>query len=776
MRFLSENEFSQPQGFKQIESMLAEACNRPEGLLHEHEAYQILEKIGIVIPAWHFHSASESLETLKNKLTPQKLYVAKIVSKGITHKTDVGGIVFDVTNENASGVVQKLLKKFNYTQLDGILFAEKIDYKSRFGHEMLIGLYQDVFFGPCIAFGFGGTGTEYYKSIMKPHAAQLFIPAAIDLHSINHILKNIPVVEIIEGRVRGADKQLAYEEVIKVIGAFQTLGRYFSAHNPKTRFIIEEMEINPAVAQHQKVVALDAVLRVRRNEGPVRQPKPLSKINQLLSPSSVAIAGASGKNPYSPSNIILKKFLKGGMKPDQIYIVHPKEETIEGIPCVKDIPSLLAARNGKPVDCLVVGVPAKVAGGLIAEAMETYAAHSMQIIAAGFGETEAGIFMQQQLAEKLRSLDASKRPVINGPNTLGNIYRNTDTLFTPRYKSSGTGKGKNNAALICQSGAFMITRISDLADIIAPAVSISVGNQMDLSVTDFFEHLLSEKEITSYGLYIEGLNPGDGIRLMKLIKTAHEKGKFAVIYKAGRTEAGIKAAKGHTAAMAGDYDMFAHLMRRAGGMVADTFVEFQNLMMMTAYCDGLVKLMNLPHRKLGIAALSNAGFEKCAIADHLMKNNPATFELANYSLSTKERIKEIFVEHGLSGIMDIHDVLDLSPMMNDEGYEKIIRTTLEDENVDFGIYSIVPETAMLNTCEGGEGHKEDMMREGSILNRLIEIRRNAKKPFVVSFESGWKYDKFAAELLAAGIPVFRYADAAARTVAKCLDAIRRDVL
>lgn len=773
MRFLPDSELSKPRDLEQIEALLSEACSRSEGLLHEHEVYQILKFLGVATPEWHFHSVSGSPEVLAAKLSPSKFYVAKIVSKGVTHKTDVGGIAFDVTNDTAAETSLQLTRKIGAAALEGILFAEQIDHGCSLGNEMIIGLYQDRFFGPCIAFGFGGTGTEYYKSIMKPHAAQVFIPGDIDLSSIEHILNQIPVVEIIEGKVRGAKEQLAYDDLIGIVRAFQSVGRYFSPANPKAGFVIEEMEINPAIAHGRKVVALDGVLRVRRNDAAGEETKPLSKINKLLNPKSVAVAGASGKNPGSPSNIILKKFLKRGIK--DIYVVHPKEEKIESVPCVKDIASLLKARKGEPVDCLVVGVPAKVAGGLISEAMEGHAAHSMQVIAAGFGETESGVSLQQGLAEKLNSLDGPKRPVINGPNTLGNIYYDTDTLFTQEYKSSGTGKGKTNAALICQSGAFMITRISDLADVIAPKISISVGNQMDLSVTDFFEYLISEKEITSYGLYIEGLNPGDGIRLMKLIEKAQENGKIAVIYKAGRTAAGMAAAKGHTAAMAGDYDMFAHLMRRAGGMVADTILEFQNLMMMATYCDGLARLMRLPQRMLGIAALSNAGFEKCAIADHLTKGNPKTFELANYSSSTKERINKIFAEHGLSGIMDVHDVLDLSPMMNDEGFEKIIRTTLEDENVDLGIYSMVPETVMLNTCEASEGHKEDVTQDGSILNRLIRIKKDVKKPFVVSFESGPKYDKFVLQLLAAGIPVFRHADAAARTVAKCMDAIRRDV-
>ncbi|HPM42203.1 MAG TPA: hypothetical protein PLY45_07185, partial [bacterium] len=333
---------------------------------------------------------------------------------------------------------------------------------------------------------------------------------------------------------------------------------------------------------------------------------------------------------------------KCGLPKESVYLVHPKEEEIEGIRCVKDLKELLARRGGEPVDCLVVGVPAKIAGAMVAESFDLYAAHSLQIISAGFGETESGRAMQQELSAQLSKLDRTpkKRPVVNGPNTLGNVYRGVDTLFTPRYKSSGTGGGRKNAALICQSGAYMITRISDMADVVAPSVGVSVGNQMDLSVTDFFEELVKEEGISAYGLYIEGLNRGDGIRLMRLVEGAQARGKFAVIYRAGRTEEGIAAAKGHTAAMAGDYDMFAHLMRRAGAMVADTFEEFGDLMMLCSYCEGLSDLAKLPQdEKLGVAALSNAGYEKCAIADHLTAAAPKTAELARYTDATRERLK-----------------------------------------------------------------------------------------------------------------------------------------
>ena len=779
MRFLSDSNMEIPAGAKEIDAMLAEAVSRPDGILHEHEVYRLLGAAGIDFPSWHYHAMGDSTEALEKKLPHAGPFVAKVVIRGTTHKTDVKGLAFNVTSDKAADCVDAFAKKFAGGALEGILFVEQIDHDRDLAGEMLVGLYQDPFFGPCVALGFGGTSAEHYKKIMLPHAAQVYMPAAVELSSVEHILKHIPVVELVEGRVRGTAHQISYESIMSAIALLQRLGRWYSPANPKAPFVIEELEMNPAIAVEGRFVALDGVLRARKNDRPAPPAKPLKKISMLLNPCSVAIAGASGKNPANPSNIILKKFLKGGLSRESIYLIHPKEEEIEGIRCVKDLGELLAKRDGKPVDCLVVGVPAKIAGAMVSECFDTYAAHSLQIISAGFGETEAGCAMQQDLSQRLARLDRTpeKRPVVNGPNTLGNVYRGMNTLFTPQYKSSGTGRGKKNAALICQSGAYMITRISDLADSISPSVGVSVGNQMDLSVTDFFEHLLNEDGISSYGLYIEGLNPGDGIRLMKLVEGAQERGKFVVVYKAGRTEAGMTAAKGHTAAMAGDYDMFAHLMRRAGAMVAESFEEFDDLTMLSAYCDGLASLTKLPQdERLGVAALSNAGFEKCAIADHLTATAPKTVELARYGEATRERLKGIFVDHGIANIVDIGDVLDLSPMMNDEGYEKIVRATLEDENVDFGIYAVVPETGMLNTCEPGERHREDLMREGSILNRLVHIRRDSKKPFVVSFESGKQYARFRQELLNAGIPCFSSADAAARTVALALDSIRRDVI
>lgn len=776
MRFLRDQSAEAPKYHEEIEALLARATDRPSGTLHEHEVYRFFDLIGIETPAWHHHALSDPADGIAQHLPHAGPFVAKATIEGTTHKTDIGAIAFNVAPDTAANAVGHFRQKFSTHALTGVLFAEQLDHPPALGSELLLGLYQDPFFGPCVCLGLGGTRTEYYKTIMRPQMAQIYLPAAIDLDSEEGLLRAHPAIASIEGRVRGSTHLLAFEAVRTALKIFQRIGLYYSSRTPAAPFVIEELEINPAIAHGGRLVALDGVLRARKNDRAVSVPKPLEKIDRLLNPKTIAIAGASGKNPDNLSNIIVRKFLERNIPREDIFLLHPKETAIEGIPCTRDLSSLMEARKGEPVDCLIVGVPAKIAGPLVAEAFDRYAAHAVQIISAGFGETQAGKTIQQSLSQQLAHLDHTpeRRPVVNGPNTLGNFSENVETLFTAQYKSSGTGRGRTNAALICQSGAFLITRISDLADVIAPRIGISVGNQMDLSVTDFFEHLLGKAGVDAFGLYIEGLIPGDGLRLMRLIGEARAKGIFTIIYKAGRTAAGMAAAQGHTAAMAGDYAMFAHLMRRAGALVADTFQEFGDLMMLASYSDPLRTLRAAPRgKKLGVAMLSNAGFEKCAMADHLLANHPDTFDLARYTPHTHKRLAAIFADRGAAGIVDLQDILDLSPMMNDAGYDAIIRATLEDEGVDIGIFSIVPETVTLNTCESSERHREDFLREGSIFDRLVRIRREITKPFIISFESGPQYARLRKELLAAGIPCFSSVDAAVRAVANVLETAPR---
>ena len=63
--------------------------------------------------------------------------------------------------------------------------------------------------------------------------------------------------------------------------------------------------------------------------------------------------------------------------------------------------------------------------------------------------------------------------------------------------------------------------------------------------------------------------------------------------------------------------------------------------------------------------------------------------------------------------MDVHNPLDVTPMMDDATFANAAEAVLNNDKIDIGIISCVPLTGALNTLAAGEGHAEDVTAEGS---------------------------------------------------------------
>ncbi|RKY83844.1 hypothetical protein DRQ09_09445, partial [candidate division KSB1 bacterium] len=533
---------------------------------------------------------------------------------------------------------------------------------------------------------------------------------------------------------------------------------------------IIEAEVNPYVISNKELFPLDGLLKFEKVQfNKIR--KPIYKIEKLLNPETVGIIGVSGKKA-TPAGTILKNLQKSGFSNENIYIIHPKEKTISGCTCYESPETLKLKLNGKKIDMFVIGIPAiappgKSAVDIIEKLIKYEIPESITIISSGFDETKKGKEKSEKI-KKLLSRSHLKRDggvICNGPNTLGNLYYNIDTRFTPAYKSSADGIGRRNVAFICQSGAFMLTRMSNLAGSINPEVAISVGNQLDLTISDYLKFLKDKDKITVFAVYAEGFKELDGLEFARIAKLLTQSKKKVVLYKAGRTPEGKNAAKGHTASAASDYLVVKSLLSQSGVFIAESFDEFQNMIKLFSMLEGtVIKPGNLP--KLG--ALSNAGFEKCAIGDNIYdNNNQKIFMISKLSKETRKKIESIFSEYHLDSFIDIDKILDLTPIANDEVYEKIIRTVINDENVDCGLFSIVPETQRLQTMNGFI--TEDFYSQKSVAQRLIKIKKETKKPFVVSVESGKLYNPFVYELEENGIPTFRSVDTAIKIFGKYIN-------
>jgi acyl-CoA synthetase (NDP forming) len=274
---------------------------------------------------------------------------------------------------------------------------------------------------------------------------------------------------------------------------------------------------------------------------------------------------------------------------------------------------------------------------------------------------------------------------------------------------------------------------------------------MDLTIGDYLRHLEHDPAVKVFGVYVEGFKPLDGRATLDAIERITASGRAVILYRAGRTQAGAQATASHTASLAGDYVVTRELAAAAGAVVAESLDDFTDLVSMFT----LLHARPVAGRRVG--AVSNAGYECVAIADNLR-----TLELAAFTRTTEERLKVLLDNSHVSGIMDVHNALDLTPMLDDAGYAAAVRHVLTDDHVDVGVVACVPVTSALNTLPADPAHGEDFTRYEALASRLARLNEDTLKPWVAVIDAGPLYDPLAGHLAAAGIPTFRSADRAMR--------------
>jgi acyl-CoA synthetase (NDP forming) len=315
-----------------------------------------------------------------------------------------------------------------------------------------------------------------------------------------------------------------------------------------------------------------------------------------------------------------------------------------------------------------------------------------------------------------------------------------------------------NVASISQSGAYLVALASNSDRYISPLYSISFGNQIDLTVSDFLEYMRTDNQIDVISTYVEGFQDFDGVKYIKQAKELIKQGKVVLLYKAGRTHAGMKAAASHTASMVGDYASTVEVMNQIGVVVIDNLDMLEDYIMAFSF----LSKKKVTGKRVGI--ISNAGFECTRSADSLYD-----MELSEFTKETMDKIKSYLP----SDIIDIHNPVDATPTATTERFINAVEAIMQDKNTDCVVVSAVsPTPALENTTfidEKGEYGKpntviEDVKRETSFPNRLIKLFEKYDKPMIVCIDSGKLYDEGVEMLKLAGVPCFRKIDRATRAM------------
>ena len=209
------------------------------------EVSRLLETYGIaMVPTYAAADAEQAVAHASRLFAQGATVVLKIMSRDIVHKSDVGGVVLNLTTPEAvraaaTEIIARARTLRPEARIAGVIVqAMVVRPKAR---ELILGLADDPTFGTVVVFGRGGTAVE----IINDKALAL---PPLDLQLARSLVERTRVSKLLRGyRDVPAVQQDAAEMVLVKIAQM-------AADIPEIR----ELDVNPLLADENGVMAVDA--------------------------------------------------------------------------------------------------------------------------------------------------------------------------------------------------------------------------------------------------------------------------------------------------------------------------------------------------------------------------------------------------------------------------------------------------------------------------------------------------------------------------------------
>ncbi|SFU19649.1 acetate--CoA ligase family protein [Mesorhizobium sp. YR577] len=393
-------------------------------------------------------------------------------------------------------------------------------------------------------------------------------------------------------------------------------------------------------------------------------------LKSMMSPRSIAVIGASQGVDKFGGRVV--HYLQKHGYSGAIYPINLKATEIRGIrayPSVKDI--------GAVPDVAVMAVPAKA----LLEQIEHCAEIGVKSVILITGMLDEVDSTGDNLQDRVLRTAAAAGMRLLGPNCLGLVNFVDKIAMTPSLAMETPAVKAGGVGIVSQSGALMGTMIARGTDFgVGFSRCVSVGNQSDLELSDFFEYLVDDDATNAICLYVEGLK--DTRRFFEIARRAHAACKPVLAVKAGRSAAGAAIGQSHTGSLAGSYDGFVAACTASGIVVAaDPYV-------MTLAADLLVRLPRMPANPGGIAAISSSGGSTANFADQIVDR---ALRLPSASAETKRKLEEWMPAE------DAHIPVDTGAFRggtSKEGIVKVLEAMLADDDVAAVVYAMTTSPRM----------------------------------------------------------------------------------
>jgi acetyltransferase len=229
--------------------IVASALGEGRQWLDPVEIRQLFDAYRIpVIATFVAADAGEAAQHAAVILAKGDTVVLKILSRDITHKSDVGGVVLNLSSvEAVRAATTDMLARIRLLRpqadIAGVMVQAMVTRPN--ARELILGLADDATFGPVVVFGRGGTAVEVIsdKALALP---PLDLPMARDLI----------------GRTQVSRLLKAYRDVPAVAPECVELTIVKLAQMAIDLPEIRELDINPLLADEHGVIAIDARVAV----------------------------------------------------------------------------------------------------------------------------------------------------------------------------------------------------------------------------------------------------------------------------------------------------------------------------------------------------------------------------------------------------------------------------------------------------------------------------------------------------------------------------------
>lgn len=270
-------------------------------------------------------------------------------------------------------------------------------------------------------------------------------------------------------------------------------------------------------------------------------------MEQFFNPKSIAVIGASDK-PDSIGHTLVQNLIDGGYD-GEILPVNPHLEEVHGLKAYR------AITDAPPfTDLAIVAVPIAMTPEVVRQCVRA-GTRGVIIIAAGGRELgEEGRLIEEQISG---AFEGSGLRII-GPNCLGVIRpaRKLNASFIPGMPAHGI------IGFISQSGAIGTASLDRAAmGNVGFSHFISIGSMLDVDFGDMIDYLGNDGNVKAILIYMENLT---NTRKFMSAARAVSRIKPIIVLKAGKSEAGARAATTHIGAMVGEDAVYDAAFKRAG--------------------------------------------------------------------------------------------------------------------------------------------------------------------------------------------------------------------